>query len=144
MTSERWFRRLLSLCPVLILLLWVAGIAHFRDYELMPREWAVVAAAGFALYVISQRLRRQRPAPPLPEGTNPVVVAALAATIIGGLAVVIGGLFEWTVQAYQPSSTSLWLRATWHGACFFGASYCAFLLRVTEPNRNAPTNAPGP
>ena len=140
MTSERWFRRLLSLCPVLIGLLWVAGIAHFRQYEFLPREWAVIAAGGFALHVLYQRLRRPRPVPPLPEGANPVALAAFAAAIIGALVTFIGGLIEWAVQAYRPSTTSLWLRATWHGACAFGASYCAFLLRVTGPTKRAPAN----
>src|SRR5262245_41823238 len=137
MTSERWFRRLLSVCPVLIVLLWIAGIAHFRDYAFMPREWAVLAAAGFALHVISRRLRRQRPMPPLPEGVNPAALAALAASIIGTLGAIVGGVIEWTVQPYHPSETSLWLRATWHGAFAFGGSYCAFLLRITGPANKA-------
>jgi hypothetical protein len=141
MTSERWFRRLLSLSPVLIGLLWIAGIAHFRQYALLPREWAVLAAAGFALHLISRRLRRQRPVPPLPEGVSPAALAALAASIIGTLGAIVGGVIEWTVQPYHPSETSLWLRAIWHGACGFGASYCAFLLRITGPS-NKVANKP--
>jgi len=141
MTSERWFRRLLLLCPVLIGLLWIAGIAHFREYALLPREWAVLAAAAFALHLMLQRMRRRRPVPPLPEGVNPAALAALAASIIGSLVAVVGGLIEWTVQPYHPSDTSLWLRATWHGACAFGASYCGFLLHITGPS-NKVANKP--
>jgi len=137
MTSERWFRRILSLCPVLIVLLWIAGIAHFRQYAFQPREWAVLAAAGFALHLMAGRLRRHRPAPPLPEGANPAALAALAASILGALGAIGGGVIEWTVQPYHPCETSLWLRAIWHGACAFGATYCAFLLRITGPATKA-------
>jgi hypothetical protein len=139
MTSERWFRRLLSLCSVLIGLLWIAGITHFHQFTLLPREWAVLAAAGlfcvhylspaFSLHRIQQRPRR--PVPPLPEGVNPAAVAAIAASIIGTFVAIVGGVIEWIVQPYHPSETSLWLRATWHGACAFGASYCGFLRHIT-------------
>ncbi|HZN39474.1 MAG TPA: hypothetical protein VFD82_11770 [Planctomycetota bacterium] len=131
MTSERWFRRFLSLCPVLIGLSWIAGTVHFHQYALMPREWAVLAAAAFALHLMWLRLRRQRPVPPLPEGANPAALAALAASILGTLVAIFGGVMEWIVQPYLPSETSLWLRAIWHGACAFAASYCALLLPMT-------------
>ncbi len=133
MTSDRWFRRVLSLCPVLIAVLWVAGIAHFRQYALAPSEWAVMVAGAFALHVLMQRFRRPRPLPPLPKGTNPVTLAAFAASIIGVLAAMVGGVLEWLAQAWQPSETSWALRTTWHAACSFGASYCGFLLRLTGP-----------
>jgi hypothetical protein len=135
MTSERWFRRLLSVCPVMIAVLWVAGIAHFREYSLAAVEWVVIVAGAFALHVITARMRPPRPLPPLPAGTNPVTLAALAASIIALLAAIVGGVVEWLVQAWQPSATSWTLRTTWHASCSFGASYCGFLQRLSVAAR---------
>ncbi|MEO6597986.1 MAG: hypothetical protein ABIP94_24850 [Planctomycetota bacterium] len=137
-TTQRWFRRALSLCPVLIAILWLAGISHFRNYTLSPTEWAVIVVSAFALHIISNRLMRPRPLPPLPEHTVPTTLAALAAAIVACLAVVVGGTLEWLVQPYRPSETSWALRTTWHAACAFGASYCAFLVRLLAHTRRLP------
>lgn len=130
--SQIWFRRLLILCPVLIALLWVAGIARFREFEISPVEWAALVAIAFALHLISRRARRPRPLAPLPEHANPSSLALFAAAIVGVVIGLLGALFEWFVEAYQPTSVPLALRALWHGACAFAAAYCGFLLRLQE------------
>ena len=136
--SQRWFRRVLSLCPTAIAVLWVAGVGHFRGYALSANEWLVVVAAAFALHTLTSRLRRPRPLPPLPERANPALLAVLAATIVAALAAVVGGVMELLVDPYRPSETSWALRTTWHAACSFGASYCGFLLRLTAPRAAPP------
>ena len=57
MTAQRLFRSLLGICPLLISLLWIAGIAQFREFRLEPLEWAALAAIGFALQLLSRRAR---------------------------------------------------------------------------------------
>jgi len=130
MTAQRLFRSLLGICPLLISLLWIAGIAQFREFRLEPLEWAALAAIGFALQLLSRRARRHRPLPQLPANANPAAIAGLAATIVGVLVGCLGALFEWFLQSYRPSDVPLALRALWHGACAFAASYCGFLLRL--------------
>lgn len=125
-----WLRRLLSLCPVLIGLLWVAGISNFRGYTLDGREWAVLLAAALAMHVLTTRLQRRRPAPVLPEGTNPVKVSLLAAAMLAALAAVFGAVLESLADHYRPSEVALPWRATWHAACTFAATYCGFLQRL--------------
>lgn len=136
----RLLRSLLGLCPVLIALLWLAGIAHFRHYELTGKEWAVVVGSAFMLHLLSKRAMRPRPLPPLPAGSSPGLLAALAGAIIGLLVAVIGGVLEWAIAPERPSETSWFLRTTWHAACAFGASYCAFLTRLHDGLRRAPRN----
>ncbi len=126
------FRLVLGVCPLLIALLWLVGVAKFRQYHLTPKEWAVVVACGTALHLLSRRTMRPRPLPPLPAGASPNALAALAGAILGFIAAVIGGFFEWVVEPSQPSEVSWFLRTTWHGACAFGASYCTFLLRLHQ------------
>jgi hypothetical protein len=135
--SQLWFRRLLSLCPIAISVLWVAGVTRFRGYSLETQEWLVVVAAAFSLHVLTRRLRRPKPLPPLPERTNPLTLAALAAALVAGLALVIGGTLELLVDSQEPSATSWALRSLWHGACAFGACYCAFLHRLLQSGRKA-------
>lgn len=132
-------RALLGLSPVLIALLWLAGIARFRQYGLSGKEWAIIVGCAFMLHLLSRRALRPRPLPPLPAGTRPGTLAALAGAIIGLLAAVVGGVFEWAVEPMRPSETSWFLRTTWHAACSFGASYCAFLGRLHDAARGAPS-----
>lgn len=134
---QPWSRRVLATCPVLVALLWVAGIARFRDFEISALEWAALAAVAFALHIITRRARRPRPLPKLPEGANPAALAAFAAAIVGVLIAGLGLLFEWLVEAYRPTTVALPLRALWHGACAFGAAYCGFLLRLQIAVDNA-------
>lgn len=129
--SQRWFRRLLGVSSVLIAVLWVAGVARFRDYEFSNLEWAVLIAGAFALHIISNRLRRPRPLPQLPQGANPVRLAALAALIVGVLAAIVAGGLEWLVEPYRPTNTPWLLRTMWHAACAFAASYCGFLSSLS-------------
>jgi len=129
---------LLAFSPTLIALLWVAGVARFRRFDLTGREWAVVVGCAFLLHVLSRRALRQRPLPPLPAGTSPTLVAVLAATLLAGLAAVVGGVFEAIVEPPQPSEASWLLRTTWHAACAFGGCYCAFLGRLVTTGRAAP------
>jgi hypothetical protein len=129
----RWFRRLVSLCALGILMLWVAGIARFRDYSMPLDQWLILVAAAFALSVFPRRLRRPQPQPAsLPEGANPAKLAAILAAIFGLVAFVVGGGTELLVDLHQPSETSLALRATWHAACAFGAGYCTLLPKLIE------------
>ncbi len=131
MISQQWFRRILGICPVLIAVLWVAGIAHFRDYAFTPMEWAVLLASAFALHIISNRLRRPRPLPQLPEGANPIKMATLASLILAVLVAFAAGVLEWLAEPHLPTSTPWALRTLWHAACAFAASYCGLLLRLT-------------
>lgn len=135
---QHLFLRLLRLCPVLVAILWVAGVARFRGYELTAKEWAVVVVGGFALHLVMNRAAPVRPMTPLPAGTSPRAVATLAATMLAGLAAVLGGVFEWVAAPPQPGATSWALRTTWHAACVFAASYCSFLLRLHVAPRQAP------
>lgn len=125
-----WQLRALRLCPLAVALLWVAGIAHVRALHLSPAEWAVVVASGFVIQTLTRRFARPRPLPPLPEGAQPAVLAALAAAIVAVLAAAIGGVAESIVQRMQPSDAPWALRTGWHAACAFAASYCAFLERL--------------
>jgi hypothetical protein len=133
--STIWYRRILSICPVLIGLLWVAGISHFRGYSLSPREWAVLVAAAFALHLLTLRFQRRRPAPTLPDGANPVTVSLFAAAILAVIAAIVAGAFEAIVDQYRPSEVALPWRATWHAACAFAATYCGFLQRLALGQR---------
>jgi len=128
--------RLLGLCPLFIAILWVAGIANFRKLELKPVEWAVVVAAGFAIHVLTRRLSRPKPLPPLPPEARPVPLAALAGLIVAFFATVLGGVAEAIVQSHYPSELPWGLRTMWHTACAFGASYCAFLQRLLRVMRD--------
>ncbi|MBZ0152458.1 MAG: hypothetical protein K8J09_13105 [Planctomycetes bacterium] len=123
-------RRLLSLAPTLIAVLWVAGVARFRGYELAPREWAVVVAMAFALHLVVSRGRGPRPLPQLHPDTNPATLAAMAAALFTGVAAAISALIEWLVDSVEPPTTSLGLRVLWHASCCFGACYCTFLPRL--------------
>lgn len=140
--STLWSRRLLSICPVLIAILWLAGVSRFRGYELTPREWAVVVAAAFALHILMAGMSRRRPLPQLPEGSNPVLISLLAAAILGVIAAIVAGTFEAVVDQYRPSDVALPWRAAWHAACSFGATYCGFLYRMGLGQR--PTTKSGP
>ncbi|MCA8951527.1 MAG: hypothetical protein KDE27_18615 [Planctomycetes bacterium] len=130
--SPLWFRRLLTVCPVLVGVLWVAGVARFREIDIAPVEWAALVAVAFALHLVLRRARRPRPLPPLPEGANPVALSGFAAAIVGVLIGLLGALAEWLVEHYTPSHVPLGLRALWHGACAFAAAYCGFLLRLQD------------
>lgn len=133
----------LSLAPVLVALLWIAGVARFRGYVLSPNEWAVVLASGFALHVLQKRALRPKPLPPLPEGANPAVLALLAGVIVGLLASVLGGALEAALPPGTPDDTPWALRTGWHAACAFGGSYCAFLGRLWDAIGKAPTKTGG-
>jgi hypothetical protein len=128
----RWLDRTLALGPVLVALLWLAGIARFRHYELQPMEWAAITASAFALHILVQRFVRPRPLPPLPANTNPRSLAALAAAVLAVGALVLGGALEAVVEPSRPSEVPWWLRTTWHAACSFGFAYCAFLRRLHQ------------
>ncbi|MFY9344341.1 MAG: hypothetical protein WAT39_17750 [Planctomycetota bacterium] len=128
-------RLLLELCPIAIALLWVAGVARFRGYELTGKEWAVVAAGGFVLHLLVRRATPKRPLAALPAGTTPATIAALAAALLAVLAVAVGGIFEWVVEPIRPSAVSWGLRTSWHAGCVFGACYCAFLARLQTAPR---------
>jgi hypothetical protein len=140
--AQRWFHRVLSICPVLIAVLWVAGVSRFRGYEPTGPEWAAVVAAAFALHAVSALAGRRRPLPKLPEGSNPVRISLLAAAILAVIAAVVASVFEAIVDPYWPSEVHLAWRATWHAACAFAATYCTFLHRLatnTRPARKEPT-----
>ena len=87
-----WSDRLLSLCPLAISILWVAGVALFRGHELKPTEWLILVLGGFALHVISRLTWSRRPLPPLPEGARAVRLSALVAMIVAVMASVVGGV----------------------------------------------------
>jgi hypothetical protein len=125
-----WLRRFLGVCPVLVTILWIAGIAHFRAYDVQAREWAAITAGAFALHLLVQRASPPRPLPALPKGTSPFLLAALVAAILAIVAAILGGLLEHLIETYRPSTTSWALRTTWHAACTFAASYCGFVPRL--------------
>jgi hypothetical protein len=129
------FRLVLGICPVAVALLWLAGVARFRGYDLEPIEWAAVVAFAFVFHVLLRRLRRPRPLPPLPPGASPNALALLAATILAFVAAIVAGVFEWVVEPQQPTDVPWSLRTTWHAACAFAASYCSFLLRLQQAPR---------
>lgn len=131
-------RRVLALCPALVFLLWVAGVAQFRGYELASLEWVLLLSASLGLHVVMARARASKPIPALPPGTTPRSIAGLAAAILAALAGVLGGVFEWAIEPVRPSETSWSLRTTWHAACIFAASYTTFLHRLQDAPR-APT-----
>ena len=133
----------LSVAPVLVALLWLAGVARFRGYELTTNHWAVLLASAFALHLITKRALRPKPLPPLPAGANPAMLALLAGLIVGLLGSVVGGALEAALPPGTPDDTPWALRTTWHGACAFGGSYCAFLGRLWDALGRAP-GAPGP
>lgn len=141
--ANRWFRRLLSICPVLIAVFWVAGVGRFRGYTLTPYEWVVVLAAAFALHTLTSIAERRRPLPPLPEGGNPVTLSLLAALILGVIAAIVATVFEAVVDEYRPSQVALPWRATWHAACAAGATYCGFLYRLLGGPRKPDPGKPG-
>lgn len=130
--------QLLRLCPTLIAILWVAGVAHFRGYALNTIEWLVVAASAFVLQSLTRRAAPARRQTQLPPGTSPRAVATLAAAMLGLLAALLGGVFEFVIEPMRPSETSWALRTTWHAACVFAASYCAVLLSLQQPRPPAP------
>jgi hypothetical protein len=127
-----WFERTLTLLPLGIALLWIAGIARFRHYELSTPQWLVLVAAAFALHVVVRRLSPVRPLPPLPAGAKPNTLAALAATLWALVAAALGGLLEFVVTPARPSSVPWPVRGLWHAGCTFGVTYCGFLLRLHQ------------
>ncbi len=128
--------RLLGLLPVAIAILWVAGMAHLRNYPLSGMEWATLVAGGFALHAIGTRMWPPRPAPKLPEGATPGAVAALAAAMVAVLAAIVGGGLEHWITPARDATSSWALRTLWHTACVFAFSYCGFLHRLlTAPKR---------
>lgn len=131
-----WTLRLLGLAAPLVGLLWVAGIARFRGYELTAGEWSAVVLAAFAMHLVVGRRGARRALPALPEGYNLVAVATLAAALLAVLTGVLGALFEWLVDQYQPSEYSLAARALWHAACAFGGAYCTFVHRLQQRPRS--------
>lgn len=133
---------MLGLCPVLVAVLWLAGFARFRGIELTAVEWLLVAAAVLALQAIGRRVARPRPLPPLPEHTNPAVMAALAAGLAMLPAGLLGGGLEWILDGDQPSDVPWALRTLWHAACAFAVCYCGFLLQLLAPRHPGPPPAP--
>lgn len=134
----------LSLAPVLVALLWIAGIARFRDYALSTNEWAVLLASAFALHLLQKRALRPKPLPPLPPDANPAILALLAAVVVGLLASVFGGAAEAMLPPGTPDGTPWPLRTLWHGACAFAGSYCAFLGRLWDAIGKTPGKPGGP
>ena len=128
--ASLWADRLLGLCPLAILILWVAGIALFRGHELQPTEWMVLVVGGFGLHLMSRLTWHRRPLPAMPEGARAVPLAALIATILAVVAAVIGGALELIAENYFPSEVAWGLRTLWHAACAFGAFYTVFLQRL--------------
>ena len=132
-------RRLLQVAPTAIAVLWVAGIANFRDLPLGALEYGALFAAAIALQIVTTRSqRRQRPLQ-LPANSNPGTVAVIAAMLIGGVALLLGGITETAIPARPGQTLPPWpLRTAWHGACAFGAAYCRFLLRLSTASRRPP------
>lgn len=124
------WRRVLGLCPTLVAVLWVAGVARFRGVALAPVEWAALVAMALALHLIVGRTRRPAPMPKLSADTNAPLLAAFAAAAFTAVAAAISALVEWFVDSIEPATTTFTLRVLWHAACCFGACYCTFLLRV--------------
>jgi len=141
--AQLWSRRLLSICPVLIAVLWIAGVSRFRGHEMTGPQWSAVVAGAFALTALSGLAGRRRPLPKLPEGSNPVTISMLAAAILAVIAAVVAAVFEAIVDQYRPSEVNLAWRATWHAACAFAATYCTFLHRLGNRPRPAGKNAAG-
>jgi hypothetical protein len=139
--AQPWSRRVLSICPVGIAVLWVAGVSRFRGHDLTGPEWSAVVAGAFALTAMSSLAGRRRPLPKLPEGSNPVAISMLAAAILAVIAAAVAAVFEAIVDHYHPSEVNLAWRATWHAACAFAATYCAFLHRLGDGARPAGKNA---
>ncbi|MBM3974466.1 MAG: hypothetical protein FJ301_10250 [Planctomycetes bacterium] len=137
----------LSLAPVLVALLWIAGIARFRSYELSTNQWAAVLASAFALHLLQKRALRPKSLPPLPASANPAILALLAAVVVGLLGSVLGGAVEAMLPPGAPGApdgTPWPLRTLWHGACCFAASYCAFLGRLWGAIGHAPAKPGDP
>lgn len=130
MAGRSWYLRVLAVCPAAVAVLWIAGIAKFRDLEIRPMEWVVLVAAGFTLQLLTKRASARRPLPQLPKDSNPVALTLFVSAILGTVVTIGGGLFEWFLERYEPSKVSLPLRALWHGACAFGAAYCSYLPRL--------------
>lgn len=128
--ANRWFVRSLQIAPAGVAVLWLAGVAQFRGYEFSPLEWATLVALAFALRILTQRFGRPRPLPPLPPGSNPVTLSAVAALIIALLAALVGGALEAVIEPERPTDTPWLLRTAWHAASAFAASYCGFLGRM--------------
>jgi len=122
--------RLLGLVPLAIAVLWVAGVAKFRDYELKPLHWLSLVAFAFAMQILGKRIWQRKPLPPMPEGARAIPLAALVAIIVAVVAAVAGGLLEWFATRYFPTDVPWALRTLWHVACAFGAAYCLFLQRL--------------
>ncbi|MEQ1632729.1 MAG: hypothetical protein ABL997_10180 [Planctomycetota bacterium] len=132
--------RILNFLPTLIAVLWIAGIAQFRELPMTAMDYAVLLAFAIALQTLLRRLR-PRPNPVmLPADANPTVVTLLAATLTGVIAIVVGAVLESLVPASEQGPTPFWLRTLWHGACAFAASYCRFLSRIVpmEPGEKRP------
>lgn len=137
-SSNRTFRRIVDLLPTPIAVLWVVGIARFRDIELGTSEVLALLAAAFALRLLSNRLRPTRRVV-LPANVNPVFVATLGAALLGAVALLFGGAIEALLEWREPRpNTPWWLRTVWHGACAFAASYCRFLARQAAPGAPPP------
>lgn len=134
--SAVWIDRALGLCPIAIMLVWIAGVARFRAVEVAPFDWAVMTGAVFALNVIGQRLWFRRPLPKLPEHARAIPLAAMVATLFALLVFACAGVVEYVAAAHFPSDAPWGLRVLWHAACGFGGAYCVFLrrlLRVVRP-----------
>jgi hypothetical protein len=132
-----WFRRFLSLCPTLVAVLWVAGVARFHGHEFGPRDVLILGAAAFALRILLARVRRPRALPPLPSHASAPAIAAIAALFVAVLAAVLLGALEWIAENAMPANASLGLRVFWHGACAFAAAYCHMLFLLTDPAQTA-------
>lgn len=131
--ASLWLWRLLALLPAAVGVLWAAGVAHFRQYALSQQEWLVIVAFACSAHVLVQRMVQPMPMPKLQPGVNPANVALLAAAIFGALAGIAGGLFDFGVETWVPSAHPLPLRALWHAACVFAASYAFLLRRLYSP-----------
>ena len=134
--------RVLDILPPAIAVLWVAGIARFRNLELPLWAWPALLAAAFALQIVATRLRGPERRIALPPGSNPRFIAFLAALITGVFALLVGFAVEATLPATDDAHTTpLALRAVWHGACAFAATYCRFLARLLRRTDAAPPAA---
>lgn len=131
-------RAVLFSCPLVIGLLWIAGVARFRGYVLAPMEWAGVCLAGVVMHLTMAHLTRRRPLPALPPGQHPALISLFAAALVGTLAALAGVALELTIDHYRPSTVAMPWRVTWHAACAFGALYCSFLHRLLGPSAPPP------
>ena len=123
---------MLGLCPIGIAVIWVAGVAMFRNYPLTTLNWLLLIAFAFAMDVIGKRIWKRRPLPPLPEGARAIPLSALAAIAIAFVAAIVSGILEWFATDYFPTDISWGMRTLWHSACAFAASYCAYLQRLLK------------